>query len=118
MVGWRLGPARGGLLLLGWLWVQQLPPQLAVPLLSACVERLGRGHRGANLKGGGGGASAQRGSALVVWVKAVLVMTVAAKRACVEKERIIFRTTVAGGGTSTTGRASEWNGSKRDVVEC
>jgi len=54
--------------------VQRLPPQLAVPLVTACVERLGRGHRGANLKGGGGGASAQRGSALIRWVKAVLVV--------------------------------------------
>ncbi|KDQ12820.1 hypothetical protein BOTBODRAFT_161425 [Botryobasidium botryosum FD-172 SS1] len=54
--------------------VQRLPPQLAVPLVTACVERLARGHRGANLKGGGGGASAQRGSALIRWVKAVLVV--------------------------------------------
>lgn len=53
--------------------VRSLPPQLAVPLIQACVERLGRGHAGANLKGGGGGASAQRGSTLIKWVKAVLI---------------------------------------------
>ena len=52
--------------------VRRLPPQLAVPLVTACVERLGRGARGNNLKGGGGGASSQRGTALINWVKAVL----------------------------------------------
>ncbi|KAI0771003.1 NUC189-domain-containing protein [Trametes elegans] len=54
--------------------VRRLPPQLAVPLVSACVERLSRGARGNNLKGGGGGASSQRGTALINWVKAVLTM--------------------------------------------
>jgi U3 small nucleolar RNA-associated protein 5 len=54
--------------------VQLIPSQLAIPLISACVERLGRGRRGANMKGGGGGASAQRGTALLVWIKAVLVI--------------------------------------------
>ncbi|GBE78503.1 hypothetical protein SCP_0113920 [Sparassis crispa] len=52
--------------------VRRLPPQLAVPLITACVERLGRGARGGNMKGGGGGASSQRGTALINWVKAVL----------------------------------------------
>ncbi|PIL30894.1 hypothetical protein GSI_07063 [Ganoderma sinense ZZ0214-1] len=52
--------------------VRRLPPQLAVPLVTACVERLGRGARGNTLKGGGGGASSQRGTALINWVKAVL----------------------------------------------
>ncbi|KAM5531510.1 hypothetical protein V8D89_014835 [Ganoderma adspersum] len=52
--------------------VRRLPPQLAVPLVTACVERLGRGARGNALKGGGGGASSQRGTALINWVKAVL----------------------------------------------
>ncbi|KAI0638978.1 NUC189-domain-containing protein [Trametes polyzona] len=52
--------------------VRRLPPQLAVPLVTACVERLSRGARGNNLKGGGGGASSQRGTALINWVKAVL----------------------------------------------
>jgi len=52
--------------------VRRLPPQLAVPLITACVERLGRGARAANMKGGGGGASSQRGTALINWVRAVL----------------------------------------------
>lgn len=52
--------------------VRRLPPQLAVPLVTACVERLGRGARGNNMKGGGGGASSQRGTSLINWVKAVL----------------------------------------------
>ncbi|KAG1755847.1 hypothetical protein EDB19DRAFT_1663280 [Suillus lakei] len=54
--------------------VRRLPPQLAVPLLTACVERLGRGPRAANMKGGGGGASSQRGTGLVIWVKTVLAV--------------------------------------------
>ncbi|KAF9787028.1 WD40-repeat-containing domain protein [Thelephora terrestris] len=54
--------------------VQKLPPQLAVPLLIACVDRLGRGHRAANMKGGGGGASSQRGISLIAWVKVVLTV--------------------------------------------
>jgi len=54
--------------------VRRLPPQLAVPLLTACVERLGRGARANTGKGGGGGASAQRGTGLVKWVRAVLVV--------------------------------------------
>lgn len=52
--------------------VRRLPPQLAVPLITACVERLGRGARGGNMKGGGGGASSQRGTAMINWVRAVL----------------------------------------------
>ncbi|KAI0757399.1 NUC189-domain-containing protein [Daedaleopsis nitida] len=52
--------------------VRRLPPQLAVPLVTACVERLSRGARGNNMKGGGGGASSQRGTGLINWVKAVL----------------------------------------------
>lgn len=54
--------------------VRKLPPQLAVPLLTACVDRLGRGHRAANMKGGGGGASSQRGINLISWVKVVLTV--------------------------------------------
>ncbi|KII94398.1 hypothetical protein PLICRDRAFT_99663 [Plicaturopsis crispa FD-325 SS-3] len=54
--------------------VRRLPPQLAVPLITACVERLGRGARAANMKGGGGGASSQRGTGLIAWVKAVLAV--------------------------------------------
>ena len=54
--------------------VRRLPPQLAVPLLTACVERLGRGARANTAKGGGGGASAQRGTGLIRWIRAVLVV--------------------------------------------
>ena len=54
--------------------VRRLPPQLAIPLITSCVERLGRGNRVTNMKGGGGGASSQRGSSLVAWVKTVLVI--------------------------------------------
>jgi len=54
--------------------VRRLPPQLAVPLLTACVERLGRGARATNMKGGGGGASSQRGMGLINWINAVLVV--------------------------------------------
>lgn len=54
--------------------VQSLPPQLAVPLITACVDRLGRGGRSNNMKGRGGGASAQRGMGLIAWVKAVLTI--------------------------------------------
>ncbi|KAJ4485523.1 WD40-repeat-containing domain protein [Lentinula aciculospora] len=52
--------------------VRRLPPQLAVPLITACVERLGRGARAGNMKGGGGGASSQRGTGLIIWVKTAL----------------------------------------------
>lgn len=52
--------------------VRRIPPQLAVPLVTACVERLGRGARAANMKGGGGGASSQRGTALIRWIKVAL----------------------------------------------
>ncbi|KAF8641112.1 hypothetical protein AX17_000754 [Amanita inopinata Kibby_2008] len=54
--------------------VRRIPPQLAVPLISACAERLGRGSRSANMKGRGGGASSQRGSSLVIWIRTVLAM--------------------------------------------
>ncbi|KAF8630199.1 hypothetical protein AX15_003054 [Amanita polypyramis BW_CC] len=52
--------------------VRRLPPQLAVPLIIACTDRLGRGARSANMKGRGGGASSQRGTTLVVWIRTVL----------------------------------------------
>ncbi|KAG8218795.1 hypothetical protein J3R82DRAFT_4470 [Butyriboletus roseoflavus] len=52
--------------------LRRLPPQLALPLLLACTERLGRGARGANMKGGGGGASSQRGTVLITWIKTTL----------------------------------------------
>jgi U3 small nucleolar RNA-associated protein 5 len=54
--------------------VKRLPPQLAVPLITACVERLGRGARAGNMKGGGGGASSQRGTGLITWVKTTLAV--------------------------------------------
>lgn len=54
--------------------VRRLPSQLAVPLITACVDRLGRGARAGNMKGGGGGASSQRGMGLITWVKTVLVV--------------------------------------------
>ncbi|KAM6498352.1 WD40-repeat-containing domain protein [Amanita muscaria] len=54
--------------------VKKLPPQLAVPLVIACADRLGRGPRSANMKGRGGGASSQRGTTLVVWIKTVLAI--------------------------------------------
>lgn len=54
--------------------VKRLPPQLAVPLVTACVERLGRGKRVGRGKGGGAGAGSQRGTGLVRWVRAVLVV--------------------------------------------
>ena len=52
--------------------VKRLPPQLAVPLIIACADRLGKGARSANMKGRGGGASTQRGSTLVAWIRIVL----------------------------------------------
>ncbi|KDR85279.1 hypothetical protein GALMADRAFT_204784 [Galerina marginata CBS 339.88] len=54
--------------------VRRLPPQLAIPLITACVERFGRGPRSSNMKGGGGGASSQRGSSLLTWLRTVLVV--------------------------------------------
>lgn len=54
--------------------VRRLPPQLAVPLVTSCVERLGRGKRVGRGKGGGAGAGAQRGTALIKWIRAVLIV--------------------------------------------
>jgi len=56
--------------------VKRVPPQLALVLLDACVERLGRGRRGnaGTGKGRGAGVGAQRGGGLVRWVKTVLVV--------------------------------------------
>lgn len=54
--------------------VRRLPPQLAIPLITACVDRLGRGARAANMKGGGGGTSSQRGTGLLTWLKTVLAI--------------------------------------------
>jgi len=79
--------------------VRRLPPQLAIPLINACVERLGRGARAANMKGRGGGASSQRGSALVTWVNTVLavhtghLMTVSRKFFNNSRRLILFQDT-------------------------
>jgi U3 small nucleolar RNA-associated protein 5 len=54
--------------------IRRLPPQLAIPLITACVERLGRGPRAANMKGTATGASSQRGSGLLTWLTTVLVV--------------------------------------------
>ncbi|KAJ8521790.1 hypothetical protein ONZ45_g1560 [Pleurotus djamor] len=54
--------------------VRRLPPQLVVSLIDACVERLGRGGRGANMKGRGGGASSQRSASLIIWIRSVLTI--------------------------------------------
>lgn len=75
--------------------VRRLPPQLALPLLLACVERLGRGARAANMKGGGGGASSQRGTVLITWIKTTLtvhsghLMTVRLRRLHVLSAKIL-----------------------------
>ncbi|WVQ71424.1 hypothetical protein IAR50_000961 [Cryptococcus sp. DSM 104548] len=54
--------------------IRKMPAQLALPLLKACVERLGQG-KGANKRGGGRGAAQneQQGRGTVEWVKGVLV---------------------------------------------
>ncbi|KIM44951.1 hypothetical protein M413DRAFT_442926 [Hebeloma cylindrosporum] len=54
--------------------IRRLPPQLAVPLITACVERLGRGPRAANMKGTATGATSQRGSGLITWLTTVLAV--------------------------------------------
>ncbi|WWD15745.1 hypothetical protein CI109_100167 [Kwoniella shandongensis] len=54
--------------------IRKMPAQLALPLLKACVERLGQG-KGANRRGGGRGSvqNEQQGRGTVEWVKGVLV---------------------------------------------
>ncbi|CAK9781923.1 hypothetical protein CC85DRAFT_303686 [Cutaneotrichosporon oleaginosum] len=54
--------------------VRKLPVDLSLPLVKACVERLGQG-KGANRRGGGrGGAqNEQQGRGTVEWVKGVLI---------------------------------------------
>jgi U3 small nucleolar RNA-associated protein 5 len=54
--------------------VRKLPAQLALPLLKACVERLGQG-KGVNRRGGGRGnmQNEQQGRGTVEWVKGVLI---------------------------------------------
>ncbi|WVR05013.1 hypothetical protein IAU60_002025 [Kwoniella sp. DSM 27419] len=54
--------------------IRKMPAQLALPLLKACIERLGQG-KGANKRGGGRGSvqGEQQGRGTVEWVKGVLV---------------------------------------------
>ena len=54
--------------------IRKMPTQLALPLLKACVERLGQG-KGSGKRGGGRGVAAneQQGRGTVEWVKGVLV---------------------------------------------
>ena len=54
--------------------VIRLPPQLAVPLLQACVDRLARGRGGNTGRSRGSAASAQRGTVMIAWIKVVLVV--------------------------------------------
>lgn len=54
--------------------VMRIPPHLAVPLLQACVDRLARGSGGNTGRSRGGAASAQRGTAMIAWIKVVLVV--------------------------------------------
>jgi U3 small nucleolar RNA-associated protein 5 len=54
--------------------VMRIPPQLAVPLLQACVERLARGRGGNTGRSRGSAASAQRGTVMIAWIKVVLVV--------------------------------------------
>ena len=54
--------------------IRKMPTQLALPLLKACVERLGQG-KAAGKRGGGRGVAPneQQGRGTVEWVKGVLV---------------------------------------------
>ncbi|MGG6498934.1 UNVERIFIED_CONTAM: Utp12 domain-containing protein, partial [Bacteroidetes bacterium 56_B9] len=54
--------------------IRKLPTQLSLPLLKACVERLGQGKR-TNSRGGTRGVAQneQQGRGTVEWVKGVLV---------------------------------------------
>ncbi|OCF55196.1 U3 small nucleolar RNA-associated protein 5 [Kwoniella mangroviensis CBS 10435] len=54
--------------------IRKMPAQLALPLLKACVERLGQG-KSVNKRGGGRGSvqNEQQGRGTVEWVKGVLV---------------------------------------------
>jgi U3 small nucleolar RNA-associated protein 5 len=54
--------------------IRKMPTQLALPLLKACVERLGKGKNAQKRGGGrGGGQAEQQGRGTVEWVKGVLV---------------------------------------------
>ena len=53
--------------------IRKMPPTLALPLLKACIERLGQG-KGVNQRGGGRGAGQQeqQGRGTVAWIKCCL----------------------------------------------
>lgn len=55
--------------------VKRLPAHLVIPLVEALVERLGRGRRGYGV--GVSGVHASRGKALIMWMRAVLVLHIA-----------------------------------------
>ncbi|ORX39680.1 hypothetical protein BD324DRAFT_575830 [Kockovaella imperatae] len=54
--------------------IRKMPPTLALPLLKACIERLGQG-KGAHSRGGGRGAAQneQQARGTIQWVKGVLI---------------------------------------------
>lgn len=54
--------------------IRKLPASMALPLLKACVERLGKG-RGFEKRGGGrgGGLGGKEGGCVVAWIRGVLV---------------------------------------------
>jgi U3 small nucleolar RNA-associated protein 5 len=54
--------------------IRKMPASLALPLLKACVDRLGKGKQYDRRGGGRGGAIApQQGRGVVAWIKGVLV---------------------------------------------
>lgn len=53
--------------------VRRLPPQLALPLLQVCVDRLARGRGGNKGSAIGSAASSQRGTTMIAWIRAVLI---------------------------------------------
>lgn len=67
--------------------IRKLPTSMALPLLKACVDRLGKG-KAFNKRGGGrgGGLNEKQGLVVVAWIRGVLVergnvlMTVSAAR--------------------------------------
>lgn len=54
--------------------VRRLPASMALPLLKACVDRLGKGRAFGRRGGGrGGGLNERQGSCVVAWIRGVLV---------------------------------------------
>ncbi len=54
--------------------IRKMPASLALPLLKACVDRLGKGKQYDRRGGGrGGGIAPQQGRGVVAWIKGVLV---------------------------------------------